>query len=105
VSLKKEQHMSLPKLYNVAREGNRRMAALEARERPLGPDDLPIERQRDLEDQALATTMLPRSYTQQVGAPGPVPGRASASSAARHRHPPPFLRGIADRLLRHRQTN
>ena len=94
------QHIALPQLLNAPRNGNRRMAALEEHERPLGPDDLPIERHRSAEDQALAAALLPQSYTHQVGAPGPVPSQAPARQPTRQRQASFLLRMVSGRLSR-----
>jgi hypothetical protein len=88
-----EQHVALPKLYG-APAYSRPPRPVEVTERPLDPDDLPIEAFQTDEEREIADTLGGRPY-----APG---GGAYVESNGKADHPQarPFsLRAIAGRLL------
>ena len=97
-----KEHVALPKLYGAPAYGLRRMATVES-SLPLCPDDLPIERHRSPEDQAVAAELLARSYGQQTTEAGSRPPRVIDVDADGHSHlrgAPLLLRAIAGRLVR-----
>jgi len=74
-------------------------------ERPLVPDDLPIESYRSAEDDALAMELFPRNYTSRPSS-GVAVAEASVSTPAPTaiRTRPVFFRTLADRLMRSRSN-
>jgi hypothetical protein len=74
-------------------------------ERPLGPDDLPIEFHRSPEDVALAVELLPRPYTSRPAPAVAVAERNDPNSAPTvGRTRPLILRALAGRLMRQRSN-
>ncbi len=56
-----KEHVALPQLVGVASQ-RRRRTDVEDSWRPLGPDDLPLERFRSPEDDQLADELFPTAY-------------------------------------------
>ena len=56
-----KQHVAHPQLMGVAAQ-RRRRTDVEESWRPLGPDDLPLERFRSPEDDQLADELFPTAY-------------------------------------------
>jgi hypothetical protein len=93
---------SLPTLYGAPAHRPRRMGLPEA-QRPLGPDDLPIECYRSAEDDALVAELFPRAYTGRPASAVAVaerPALTPAPTVIRNR--PVLLRVLAGRLMRPR---
>ena len=96
------ERFALPHLYGAPAHRPRRIAAPES-ERPLGPDDLPIEYDRSPEDRALATELFPRTYGRHPTEVIAVAERQAAPAVSqRLRGKPVLLRVLAGRLLRSR---
>ena len=89
-----EQHVALPKLYG-APAYSRPPRPVEATERPLDPDDLPIEAHQTEEDREIAATLNGRPYS-----PGGGSYVESNGHAAHPKARPLSLRAIAGRLLK-----
>lgn len=98
-----KDHLALPHLYGAPAHSARRMATGGVDLPAVGPDDLPIETSRSVEDQALALQLFPRSYSAQAIEAGPRPVRQPAYSSRRApqlRARPFVLRALAGRLMR-----
>ena len=97
-----KDNLSLPHLYGAPAHTPRRLST-DPVEAPLGPDDLPIERHRSAEDQALALQLFPRSYASQVMEAGArLDGTQRTATTARPQlnGRPLILRALAGRLMR-----
>lgn len=97
-----KDHVALPRLYGAPAYGLRRMATVES-SLPLCPDDLPIERHRSPEDQAVAAELHARSYgpkPMEAGSRPPQAVEVHADGRSHLRGAPLFLRAIAGRLVR-----
>lgn len=93
-----KEHVSLPRLYGAPAHTPRRFAAA-LTERPLGPDDLPIENLRTAEESALASELVAREFTRRaIGVMADPETTAQAAPGLRPR--PLLLRTLAGRLLR-----
>jgi hypothetical protein len=104
-----QERSALPHLYGAP--AHRPRVNAPEPERPLGPDDLPIENVRSPEDEALATELFPRSYgthamdlvavtTRPMSAAST--GTAVATAPPMLRARPLLLRALAGRLMRPR---
>jgi hypothetical protein len=102
-----DPHMALPRLVGAPAQGRNHAEGAPAR--PIGPDDLPIENQRSVEDARLAEQLFPTAYRsihrppfRQFGASETV---GMAGSPASVRAKPLLLLSIAGRLLRRGDTH
>jgi hypothetical protein len=96
-----EQHVALPKLYGAPAYA-RPARPVEVVDRPLDPDDLPIEVEQTEEERSLAATLPARSYAPGGGYPTGQKGAhpASASGAEPTLRPKPLsLKALAGRIL------
>ena len=99
------EKLAMPLLYGAPPHGPRRMAAVDS-DRPTGPDDLPMERYRSVEDHALATELFPRAYTTiPRAAPSMTSADADPTDAGQVKGRPLVLRALAGRLIRPRGTH
>jgi hypothetical protein len=74
-------------------------------ERPLGPDDLPIQFYRSAEDDALAVELFPRNYTSlTTSAVAVADAPVSSPAPAVIRPRPVSFRTLAGRLMRPRSN-
>jgi hypothetical protein len=95
-----EQHVALPKLYGAPAYG-RPPRPVEVLERPLDPDDLPIEAVQTPEERELAAALPARAYA----AGGHATGQGAAYPATPTdqmpvlRPKPLSLRALAGRIL------
>jgi len=93
-----KEHDSLPRLYGAPAHTPRRFAAA-LTERPLGPDDLPIENLRTAEESALASELFAREFTRR--AIGVMADPETTTPTVPGLRPRPLrLRALAGRLLR-----
>jgi hypothetical protein len=94
----RKQHVAHPTLMGAPAHRPRRSDD-DQPQRPLGPDDLPLERLRSQEDHKLAEELFPSAYpSRYVMAAAQRSGSAEVASASRPSKPE-FLRVIAGRLL------
>jgi len=97
-----EPHMALPRL--VGASSQPRIRAELAPTRPIGPDDLPIENQRSVEEVRLAEQLFPTVHGSMHRPPftrfgaSETAGLAGSTGAAHEK--PLVLRSIAGLLLR-----
>ena len=102
-----DPHMALPRLVGASAQG--RHHAEPAPARPIGPDDLPIENQRSVEDVRLAQKLFPAVCRSMHRPPftqfGASETAVMAGSSATVGERPLVLRSIASLLLRRGHTH
>lgn len=101
MAIEAEQHVALPKLYGAPAYARppRPVAVVE---RPLDPDDLPIEAVQTPEERAIAASLPARAYiaggTRLTGQGAAVPATPQGQQPTLHPRPL-SLRALAGRIL------